>query len=251
MAIFVEGETLNRGSEHERAVSPTIVQIPEEQERYERLGREFANSICTAYKAAGKNIYDYHLMIGDPYHPHFSPFPLPPMMHGWRWPMLKEPFRNKLKRQQGSIVDIVDTSFETYAVSQKVIDIIESIEPGVHQYLPYELIQPDGSAHPDKRWLLNICTRAETIDYARSAVVPQRGAEFFYIETGKRLKLTLRAEAVQGRALWYEYRLCVPGNNFFVSDRLWEALQAAGCRGWRPNYVGNDGPFPELEGGVE
>jgi len=70
---------------------------------------------------------------------------------------------DQLKEKQGDLVDIVGTSFATYAISQRVIGIIEAIEPNVHQYLAYQMLQPDGSVHPDQRWMLNVCTRADVV----------------------------------------------------------------------------------------
>lgn len=47
---------------------------------------------------------------------------------------------DQLKEKQGDLVDIVGTSFATYAISQRVIGIIEAIEPNVHQYLAYQML---------------------------------------------------------------------------------------------------------------
>ena len=238
MAWFVMLDSRNKGEENEAYLSPEIEIIPEEQERYDTLGRQHSRKLFGDYKTAGKNPYDYQLMIDDPYHPYITPFPVPCMKQGWKWPMPNQPFRNKLKRKEGKLVDIIGTSFETYAISQKVIDIIESIEPGVHQYLPYELIQKDGTAHPDKRWLLNVCTRAETLDYERSNVIPRRGAEHFYMDRTNDHRLVVRKEAMKNRALWYEYRYPFgsTSGNFLISDRFWDALNATGCTGWCPEY---------------
>jgi hypothetical protein len=39
---------------------------------------------------------------------------------------------------------------------------------------------------------------------------------------------------VEGRALWYEYRYVGTQGQFLLSDRFWNALNEAGCTGWRP-----------------
>lgn len=237
MAWFVTMDSRNRGDEDETYLSPEIEIIPEEQERYETLGKGAALAIRQEYYDQGNNLYDYSLITINPYHPYFDPFPLPCMMEGWKWPIPDRPFRNKLKRKEGRLVDIIGTSFETFAVSQKVIDIIELIEPGVHQYLPYELIQRDGSVHPDTRWLLNVCTRAETIDYERSNVIPMRDHPHWIMDRSNDHHLVLRKEAVAGRALWYEYRYYSRpgvGAPFLVSDRFWDAFKPSKSVGLRP-----------------
>jgi len=160
--------------------------------------------------------------------------------------MPDQPFRNRLKRREGRIIDIVDTSFGTYAVSQRVIDIIEAIEPGVHQYLPYELICKDGSVHPDRRWLLNVCTRAETLDYEPSNVIALRDRPYFYADRTKDHHLVVRKEAVAGRALWFEYRYRGSQGKFLLSDRFWNALDEAGCAGWRPDSFARGEHIEEL-----
>jgi hypothetical protein len=234
MAWFVAMDSRNRNDEDETYLSPEIEVIPEEQERYETMGKAFAQKLIDDYRAAGKNPYEYALIANDPFHPYFSPHVVAPLMQGWRWPMPDQPFRNRLKHREGKIVDIIDTSYNTYAISQRVIDIIESIEPDVHQYLPYELIQKDGSVHPDKRWLLNVCTRIETLDYERSNVIALRDREYFLDDRTSDHHLVVRKSAVEGRALWFEYRYRGSQGQFLLSDRFWNALNAARCAGWCP-----------------
>ncbi len=236
MAWYVTLDSRNRGDEDETLLSPEVEEIPEEQERFLALGKECSRKLFGDYKAAGKNPYDLSLMLDDPYHPYIMPYPHPPLMKGWKWPIPDQPFRDRLKHKEGRLVDIIDTTFETVAISQKVIDIIESIEPGVHQYLPYELICKDGSVHPNQRWMLNVCARAETLDYKRSNVIPIRDHPHWISDRTNDRYLVVRKEAVVGRAMWFEYRYRKMGSGmpFMLSDRFWDALNAAGCAGWRP-----------------
>jgi Protein of unknown function (DUF1629) len=236
MAWFVMMDSRNRGDEDETYLSPEIEVIPEEQKRYETMGKAFAQKLIDDYRAAGKNPYEYPIVSTEPDYPYFMPYVLTPMREGWRWPTLSEPLRDRLKSKEGKLVDIIGSSFNTYAISQRVIDIIESIEPDVHQYLPYELIQKDGSVHPDKRWLLNVCTRIEALDYERSNVIALRDMPRFYHDRNTGHHLVARKEAVANRALWYEYRYKNSNGQFLLSDRFWDALSASGCAGWRPEY---------------
>jgi hypothetical protein len=236
MAWFVRMDSRDRGDEDETYLSPEIEIIPEEQERYEKMGKAFAQKLIDDYRAAGKDPYEYAMIASDPFHPYWSPAPFAPPMEGWRWPIPDKLFRNLLKKREGKLVDIIDTSFRTYAISQRVIDIIESIEPGVHQYLPYALIQRDGSVHPDQRWLLNVCTRAETLDYERSNVIALRDREYFLDDRTNDRHLVVRRSAVEGRALRYEYRYRGTQGQFLLSDRFWNALNEFGCAGWRTDY---------------
>lgn len=236
MAWFVMMDSRNRGDEDETYLSPEIEIIPEEQERYRTIGTAVAEDRFRAWRAKGKNPYEVALIGEAPDHPYFSPFTLAPMREGWRWPKLDEPLRDRLKGKEGKLVDIIGSSFNTFAISQRVIDVIESIEPGVHQYLPYELIQKDGSVHPDKRWLLNVCTRLDTLDYERSNVIALKNKPYFYHDRNTGHHLVVRKVAIEDRALWFEYRYRDADGQFLLSDRFWDALNAAGCTGWRPEH---------------
>ena len=108
----------------------------------------------------------------------------------------------------------------------------------MHQYLPLELLQPDGSVHPDRRWLLNVCTRAEVIDVERSNVqwmVPPM--EYLFTDAPGERRLVVRAEEASRRAIWFEWRYFKGGFGNLVSDALWDALQTAGVRGWQPHFA--------------
>lgn len=241
MAWYVTMDSRSRGEENETYLSPEVESIPAERARYEALGKNAALQIRQRYYDSGKNLYDLSQMITNPYHPYFEPYPLPCLMEGWRWPKFDEPLRNKLKYECGNgLVDIIGTTFETFAISEKVIELIEGIEPGIHQYLPFELICRDGSVHPDKRWLLNVSARAETLDYEHSNVIPMRDHPHWIVDRTNEHRLVVRREAVDGRAMWYEYRYrkLGSGSPFMLSDEFWSAINAAGCAGWRPQGGG-------------
>jgi hypothetical protein len=246
MARFVEMDSRNQGDEDETYLSPEIEIIPEERERFEKMGAAFGQQLIDEYRASGKDPYEYSLVATNPYHPYFSPGWTPNLMEGWRWPTLDQPFRDKLVGSASALVDIVGTSFGTYAISDRVIDIIESIEPKTHQYLQYELIQPDGSVHPQKRRLLNICTRTEALDYERSNVIALRDMPSFFHDRTRDTLLIFRKSVVENRAFWYEYRYRGTKGQFLVSDRLWEALTSAGCSGWKPQSLYGCYHFEEL-----
>ena len=241
MAWFVQMDSSNKGSENEAYLSPKIELIPEEQARFNEIGEAFGKKLNQDWLAMGKKPWETQHMPEEPYLPYFSPAPIPSPSEGWRWPMPDRPFRDRLSRMyQSGLVDILGSGFRAYAISQKMIDIIESIEPGVHQYLPYELLQPDGSVHPDRRWLLNCCTRVQAIDWEKSRVVKWQNLPFYgdlFTETERVAHIVVRKEVSQGRALWYDYLyrgVRGGGAAFTLSNALWDALNDAGCQGWRP-----------------
>lgn len=236
MAWFLMMDSRNRGDEDETYLSPEIDQIPEEFARFEAMGKRLGRELYDAVDAPGVNVFDTTHMIENPWHPDWHPWEYPPPMQGWRWPMPDAPFCAKLKKAQKNIVDVIDSSFGCFAISQRAIDIIEAIEPGVHQYLPFELINPDGSVHPEPRWLLNVCTRAFTLDVARSNIIPRNNRPGVFVHTSNDIVLVVHKEKVAGRALWYEYRYQSAGYQFLMSDACWSAFQSAGISGLRPDY---------------
>lgn len=236
MAWFLMMDSRNRGDEDETYLSPELEQIPEELARFEAMGKALGRELYNAVDAPGVNVFDTTYMIENPCHPNWHPWEYPPPMQGWRWPMPDAPFRAKLKKAQKNIVDVIDSSFGCFAISQRAIDIIEAIEPGVHQYLPFELINPDGSVHHEPRWLLNVCTRLFTLDVARSNIIPRNNRPGVFVHTSNDIKLVVHKEKVAGRALWYEYRYQRAGYQFLMSDACWDAFKVAGMSGLRADY---------------
>lgn len=206
--------------------TPEVDRIAAEHERFHATGAELARDIEARYMAGPRD-------RNSPDYPWFGSSDVPQLLDGWRWPIPDRPFADQLKKQQTDLIDIVGTSFGTYAISQRVIDMIEAIEPKVHQYLPYVMLQPDGSVHPEPRWMLNVCTRAEAVDTERSNIqwLHPPSDRWFSDSTGER-RLVVKAEEARRRAIWFEWRYHKGGSGTFVSDAFWNALQDAGVRGW-------------------
>lgn len=111
------------------------------------------------------------------------------------------------------------------AITQTIVDIIEDIEPNVHQYFPIEFVLRSGEVQPEPYYLLNVCTRISTLHLdnenldvkylpeARKHLFPHNvyrvvgpaRSTFRSRDFSKPPLLTLRKEKVQGRALWGEY----------------------------------------------
>lgn len=210
--------------------APKIKTIPRELERFESLGRSLAQALFARAEAE-------ELGMGSPDYPWWDVGEFPCLMSGWRWQMPDEPFRISLARDEGPLVDIINGGFGAWAISQRVIDMIEALEPKVHQYLPLELLQPDGSVHPDRRWLLNICSRADVVDVERSNtqwMAPPMSHKF--MDAPGERRLVVRCEEASRRALWSEWRYH-GAQREFASDALWTLLREAGVRGWQPHFA--------------
>jgi hypothetical protein len=230
MAWFVQAQYKDRGEG--TYWSPGIERIESDHARFDEAAKSLAREIEGRWLVKGRNrdSVDY---------PEFSTTDVPRLIDGWKFPTFDLPLRDRLKNVEIEIVDIVSTSFGAYAVSQKVIDIIEGIEPGIHQFIPYEMLNPDGSCNPTKRRLLNICTRAEVVEVEKSNVVWMDhggGRRKFGDLTagGLQPKIIVNADEASHRAIWCEWRYH-SGRNFIVSDRFWNELQGEGIKGWGPH----------------
>ena len=138
-------------------------------------------------------------------------------------------------------------AFGTWMVTQRVIDIIEGIEPGVHRYIPVDLRFEDGGPPDEPRWLLNVMTSIESLMLEHSKLGSSQpevlapgfravkryfveGAPSYRVDQGKAERrnlpypLAVSAEAIKGRALWCERHL--RWGTMLVSDALADALEA-------------------------
>lgn len=213
--------------------SPAIVPIAGEHARFDEVASKLTQELNDKYMAGDRNrdSASYPELVYNK--------GLPRLYDGWRFPRFDAVLYDRLKHQEDEIVDIISTSFGAHAISQRVIDIIESIEPGVHQFIAYGMLNPDGSIHPAKRWLPNICTRAEVVNVEKSNVVwTDHGGgrrKFADITAGGRQPhIVVNADEASRRAIWSEWRYH-SGRTFLVSDRFWNAVQTEGVKGWGPD----------------
>ncbi|MEL7524232.1 MAG: DUF1629 domain-containing protein [Pseudomonadota bacterium] len=128
------------------------------------------------------------------------------------------------------------------AVSERVVDLIERLEPGVHGFWPIDVSFRDGT-FAGRRWLLNVGNRLSTLDMQKSKVKGNRTdpnghvVPDFAVAGERPMKdgpnlLFCKSEAVGTHAIWCEYRFY---GAVFVSDELHRQLLE-----FRPNLIGID-----------
>lgn len=139
-----------------------------------------------------------------------------------------------------------------YAIPQQIIDLIEAIEPGVHRYWPTDMTWEDGTAVAEKRWILNVCNRLDTLlpEVSQDMWVtkPPVGegdyvitARFFGLEKTDLAQrranppsLFGSKDRIDGHAIWLEYRL--GSGNIYFSDPFVAALLPLGISGIELTY---------------
>ncbi|MBG6177555.1 hypothetical protein IWQ55_005409 [Labrenzia sp. EL_208] len=128
------------------------------------------------------------------------------------------------------------------AVSERVVDLIERLEPGVHGFWPIDVSFRDG-AFAGRRWLLNVGNRLDTLDLEKSKIKGNRTdpngrlVPDFAVAGKRPLKdgpklLFCRSGAVGRHAIWCEYRFY---EAVFVSDELHQLFLE-----FTPNLIGID-----------
>lgn len=110
---------------------------------------------------------------------------IPSIAEGPPWPSLigrgedfvgdtSEVERIRLQRPYAKLRDFLWTGIgeEELTVSDRVRVAVEEAEPGAHQFLPIELLQPDGSAFPVRYWGMNIRHHVDSYRWGRHTYFP-------------------------------------------------------------------------------
>jgi hypothetical protein len=56
------------------------------------------------------------------------------------------------------------TPYGLLSVSNAMKQVVESVEPGIHQFFPVEYVDRKGT-HIANRWFMNVCSRLDSIDH--------------------------------------------------------------------------------------
>ena len=151
---------------------------------------------------------------------------------GFPYPAPERPFRYWAWTRKDALPNFL-SAWIGKIIPQSVVDLIERHEPGVHRYLPVLIACEDGLV--EDRFLLNVCNRLLTIDLD---LLARDGVEYpetlpilgdFIKKSGEDV-LRLRRSAVEGHALWREYRFSTAYQNF-MSDELHDDLLSLGHEG--------------------
>jgi hypothetical protein len=113
-----------------------------------------------------------------------------------------------------------------FFVCQTFKDILDELEPDVHQFFPIEVIQA-GEKITDYYWL-NVCNRLDT--YHPELTYPRNERGFFKYKEGEPASVVFSTEAIGDHHAWID-KFAGGGNGIFVSDAFAERLQKADLTG--------------------
>ena len=148
------------------------------------------------------------------------------------------PSRFRLEIAAARLPDVFVLS-SGWGVSDLVRDMVEELEPGVHQFLPAE-ITAKGRERPEKRyWFLHICNRVDAIDPDKSVLRVDDKGRYHWdrLPAGEQARMVLRKEVIAGKCLWIDRRWLPRG--VFMSDELFDFL----TEGKRKDFIGPPGTF--------
>ncbi len=124
------------------------------------------------------------------------------------------------------------------AISQRLKDAIEDIEPGVHQFIPFELLNKDGSPYEAQFYFYNICTEVDAVNPVLGGLEqqfyvddPQKRPDCYHWKAKPGYKnLAVFKDRIAGRAMWTDCRYVV---GHFFSEALLTRMRTDGMEGWR------------------
>lgn len=158
---------------------------------------------------------------------------------GWRvapWP--KELFPTALRFAKGNNLRDLDRSPGGKIVSRGMKNLIEEMEPGVHQFISVPVFLSDGTAFESPRWFWRvtqivdaICFDGKWRDGVRLVARGEINGRHCWEVKGKQGVLDpgdVRAvykDKIAGRAAWYDMHYGSGAHGMFVSQALMDAME--------------------------
>jgi hypothetical protein len=117
-------------------------------------------------------------------------------------------------------------AYSVILVNDKVRDIVEALEPGIHQFFPLETLTR-GDVPGPRMYLMNICNRLDSVDRAHTTRVLERGHSWKTNQNPETLVFSL---AQIGEAqLWHDKHLF---DTLLITDAVKEAFDSAKVTGF-------------------
>lgn len=174
----------------------------------------------------------YKLDVSEKYHselgvrrPHHAPLnPIQP--HEWPAEFV---YDRAYKREAA----IIEGSNRMHAVAEPLRDIIERLEPGVHQFNPIRVLLPKGVEHPVPHFMMVVgrwldAFRLEKSDPGYLDSIESGSPSVKYYRKGAFAEIAMDSGHVGDAHLWCERKLRPA--TFYMSDRLKDEVTKAGLR---------------------
>lgn len=135
-----------------------------------------------------------------------------------------------LKKQAASLPDIFSARSGVRIISERVRQILEAFDPGVHQILPIEAFYRDGSKPDTAYFFLNVTKHLDTvIDEASSVkmafqIVGEKSRDQMELDPPTARNLVIRKDRAAEHNLWREKRY--PYLPLLMSDEMHAEFKA-------------------------
>ena len=103
---------------------------------------------------------------------------------------------------------------------------VETLEPGVHQFFPIELVWKDGSHAADRFWFVP-CNRLDSVDRAKTTIIFR---SFWYFDNDPSKKLVFSRAQIGDHHAWID-KFIIPSGGVWISNLLKQRLESAGVTG--------------------
>lgn len=113
-----------------------------------------------------------------------------------------------------------------YTVSEKFREVVEGLEPGVHQFVPVEFVWKDGT-HAAKRYWYFPCNRLDSVDREKTTEELVEGIRW---RPTKKPNFVFSRSQIGDCHLWRD-KFMPPSYGPFISNSLYEAFMEAGIEG--------------------
>lgn len=133
-------------------------------------------------------------------------------------------------------------------VSERARQLIESVEPKVHQFFPVEYLDRSGRPLESRFWFV-ICNRIDSLDREHTTMVLRKGRNWrpardlarrgesipSHIDPNAPSKMVFSLKQIGGAHIWRDKHL--DSGSEWISDTLAEAFRTAGLTGIEPSMV--------------
>lgn len=125
-------------------------------------------------------------------------------------------------------------------VSERFRRVVEEFDPGVHQFVPVEVLYPDGRVHPGgPRFFMFLRNAVNAVHEDSGELEVMKGSRSLAahetpIFIRGRTPFDVDAKIVSHLGLWRDVRM---SNYVFASDAFLARLRQEGIDGWREDYL--------------
>lgn len=114
-----------------------------------------------------------------------------------------------------------------HAVSQTIREYIETVDVGIHQFIPMSVMLKSGEAPPEPYYLVNICRVVDAVDTSKTTLRRANGNGSFLLTNDWSGSVTLHGDLISNLALWIDRD--VTGSSF-MSTALYEKVSSRSSR---------------------